>query len=63
MVTRIFAVTLFELRKKPDENRGNREGAATYSPMVVTPVKSTDVKLVQPLNALLGCIITGVQRR
>ena len=29
--------------------------------MVATPERSTDVKLVQPLNAPLGCIITGVQ--
>jgi hypothetical protein len=31
--------------------------------MVETPVRSTDVKLLQPLNAELGCIITGVQRK
>jgi hypothetical protein len=30
-----------------DENGGNREGAATYSPMVEIPVRSTDVRLVQ----------------
>jgi hypothetical protein len=46
-----------------DENGGNREGAATYSPMVETPVRFADIKLVQASNAELGCIITGVQRK
>jgi hypothetical protein len=45
-----------------DENGGNREGAATYFSMAETPVRSIDVKLVQPKNAPLGCIITGVQQ-
>jgi hypothetical protein len=42
------------------KTRGNQEGAATYFPMLVTPERSTDVKLVQLRNVLLGCKIAGV---
>jgi hypothetical protein len=33
--------------------RGEIKGVATYSPMLCTPVKSANVKAVQPLNAIL----------
>jgi hypothetical protein len=55
VVTRIFAVAQKNLKRR---SGGNREGAATYYPMLVTPVRFADVKLVQPKNAPLGCIIT-----
>jgi hypothetical protein len=31
--------------------------------MLVTPVRFADVKLVQPSNVELGCIITGDDKR